>query len=75
MKAKGVRGSGYYAVMREAARKYLLAKLAEHGNNVSAAARDSGINRTHFHKLLSRHGIPLRHPRRANWDRPIPKDW
>ena len=33
------------------------AACAEHGNNVSAAARAAGIDRVHLHRLLSRAGL------------------
>jgi two-component system, NtrC family, response regulator GlrR len=36
---------------------YLTALLRQHNNNVSAAARAAGIDRTFLHKLLSRHGL------------------
>ncbi len=38
-------------------RRYLELLLAEHGNNVSAAARAAGIDRVHLHRLLSRAGL------------------
>ena len=38
-------------------RRYLERLLAEHGNNVSAAARAAGIDRVHLHRLLSRAGL------------------
>ncbi|NVB79082.1 MAG: sigma 54-interacting transcriptional regulator [Kofleriaceae bacterium] len=36
---------------------YLTALLRQHNNNVSAAARAAGVDRTYLHKLLSRHGL------------------
>jgi len=38
-------------------RQYARALLARHGDNVSAAARAAGVDRTSFHRLLSRCGI------------------
>ena len=38
-------------------RKYLETQLARHGNNVSAAARASRIDRIHFYRLLWKHGL------------------
>ncbi|HXU71992.1 MAG TPA: sigma 54-interacting transcriptional regulator [Polyangia bacterium] len=38
-------------------RRYLERLLAEHDNNVSAAARAAGIDRVHLHRLLSRAGL------------------
>ena len=38
-------------------RRYLEAILTRHANNVRAAARAAGVNRTHFYRLLSKHGI------------------
>jgi DNA-binding NtrC family response regulator len=36
---------------------YLTELLRHHNNNVSAAARAAGIDRTYLHKLLTRHGL------------------
>ena len=41
-------------------REYLARMLARHNGNVSRAARDSGINRRTFHRLLARHEIAAR---------------
>jgi two-component system response regulator GlrR len=38
-------------------RSYAVALLAEHGDNVSAAARAAGIDRIAFYRLLWRHGL------------------
>jgi DNA-binding NtrC family response regulator len=38
-------------------RDYLEAVLVRHGQNVTAAARAAGIDRIHFYRLLSRHGL------------------
>ena len=38
-------------------RQYLEALLGLHGNNVTAAARAAGVDRIHFHRLLSRAGL------------------
>jgi two-component system, NtrC family, response regulator GlrR len=43
--------------LRWVERRYLERLLAEHGNNVSAAARAAGIDRVHLHRLLSRAGL------------------
>jgi transcriptional regulator with PAS, ATPase and Fis domain len=43
--------------LRWVERRYLEQLLAEHGNNVSAAARAAGIDRVHLHRLLSRAGL------------------
>jgi DNA-binding NtrC family response regulator len=37
--------------------RYLTALLAQHGHNVSAAARAAAVNRVHFHRLLRKHGL------------------
>ena len=41
----------------EGERRYLKSLLAEHGDNVSAAARALGVSRVHLHRLLSRTGL------------------
>jgi DNA-binding NtrC family response regulator len=38
-------------------REYSSARLRAHGDNVSAAARASGLGRIHFHRLLRRNGL------------------
>ncbi|MBI2892886.1 MAG: sigma 54-dependent Fis family transcriptional regulator [Deltaproteobacteria bacterium] len=38
-------------------RRYLEALLAKNDGNVTAAARDAGVNRIHFYRLLWRHGL------------------
>lgn len=38
-------------------RRYLTRQLARHENNVTAAARASGVDRVHFYRLLWRHGL------------------
>ena len=43
--------------LRWVERRYLERLLAEHGNNVSAAARAAGVDRVHLHRLLSRAGL------------------
>jgi transcriptional regulator with PAS, ATPase and Fis domain len=43
--------------VRHVERRYLEQLLVLHGNNVSAAARAAGIDRVHFHRLLSRTGL------------------
>jgi transcriptional regulator with PAS, ATPase and Fis domain len=43
--------------LRHVERRYLEQLLVLHGNNVSAAARAAGIDRVHFHRLLSRVGL------------------
>jgi DNA-binding protein Fis len=39
-------------------RIYLQAMLTHTGNNQSAAARLSGLDRTYLRKLLAKHGLP-----------------
>jgi two-component system, NtrC family, response regulator GlrR len=51
-----------YALARERAlrafeRRYLVSLLEAHDGKVSAAAAGAGIDRTHFYRLLRRHGI------------------
>ncbi|HEU5323475.1 MAG TPA: helix-turn-helix domain-containing protein, partial [Methylomirabilota bacterium] len=36
---------------------YLRDLLARHGGNVSAAAKDAGIDRKTFHRLINKHRI------------------
>ena len=46
-------------------REYLIASLAKHHGNVSAAARDAKLDRSNFLRLLRRHGLkaqPYRQP-------------
>jgi two-component system, NtrC family, nitrogen regulation response regulator GlnG len=38
-------------------RDYLAAKLEEVGHNISRAAREAGVERTHFRRLLKKHGL------------------
>jgi transcriptional regulator with PAS, ATPase and Fis domain len=38
-------------------RAYLEAIIARHAGNVTAAARAAGVDRTHFHRMLRKHGI------------------
>jgi two-component system response regulator GlrR len=38
-------------------RRYLETLLAQHGDNVSAAARAAGVDRVYFHRLLRRVGL------------------
>jgi DNA-binding NtrC family response regulator len=38
-------------------RKYVEQMLARHGNNVAAAARDAGVDRMYFYRLLWRYGL------------------
>ena len=38
-------------------RAYLRQLLADHGDNVTAAARTAGVDRVHLHRLLSRAGL------------------
>jgi DNA-binding NtrC family response regulator len=38
-------------------RAYLIEILAAHSGNVTAAAEAAGMHRTHFHRLLSKHGV------------------
>jgi transcriptional regulator with GAF, ATPase, and Fis domain len=50
------------AAARGVERRYLEAVLERHGHNVTAAARAAGVDRIHFYRLLSRHGL---RPRRT----------
>jgi len=36
---------------------YLRSLLERHGWNVSAAAREAGVDRNYLHRLMKRHGI------------------
>jgi DNA-binding NtrC family response regulator len=38
-------------------RRYVEAVLARHGGNVAAAAREAGVDRMHFYRLLWRYGL------------------
>ncbi len=40
--------------------RYIEALLREHGNNISVAAREAGIDRKHFKDLMRKHGIAAR---------------
>jgi DNA-binding NtrC family response regulator len=41
-------------------RTYLTAILAEHGGNISLAAREAGIDRKTIHRLLNKYGLKVR---------------
>jgi DNA-binding NtrC family response regulator len=41
-------------------REYLIAQLARHGGNITAAASAADLDRVHFLRLLDRHGLRLR---------------
>ena len=43
--------------MREAERAYLVEMLQQAGGNVVHAARNAGVHRSSFHRLMRRHGI------------------
>jgi DNA-binding NtrC family response regulator len=45
------------ALVTEFERRYIKRLLAEHGGNISAAARVAGIDRMSIHKMLNRLGI------------------
>jgi DNA-binding NtrC family response regulator len=45
------------ALVNEFERRYIMQLLAEHGGNISAAARVAGIDRMSIHKMLHRLGI------------------
>jgi transcriptional regulator of acetoin/glycerol metabolism len=36
---------------------YLRDLLERHGGNISAAAKDAGIDRKTFHRLITKHGL------------------
>ena len=38
-------------------RQYIVALLREHNNDISAAAREAGVDRKHFLDLMRKHGI------------------
>lgn len=40
--------------------RYIETLLREHGNNISVAAREAGIDRKHFKDLMRKHGIEAR---------------
>ena len=40
--------------------QYIQALLREHGNNISLAAREAGIDRKHFKDLMRKYGIDAR---------------
>jgi transcriptional regulator with PAS, ATPase and Fis domain len=50
------------AAARAVERRYLEAVLDRHGHNVTAAARAAGVDRIHFYRLLSRHGLRPHRP-------------
>jgi DNA-binding NtrC family response regulator len=55
-------GTGSYTELKKQwcdsfEREYLTATLARHGGNVSAAARESKLDRSNFLRLLRRHGL------------------
>lgn len=43
----------------QCAREYLTAQIQKHGGNVSAAAKASGLNRTHFYRALAKYRVPF----------------
>ncbi|MCC6751770.1 MAG: sigma 54-dependent Fis family transcriptional regulator [Deltaproteobacteria bacterium] len=45
------------AWVAEFERRYLEGQLRAHGGNASAAARAAGVDRSHFYRLLWRHGL------------------
>ncbi|HEU4404579.1 MAG TPA: sigma 54-interacting transcriptional regulator [Polyangiaceae bacterium] len=45
------------AVMEQFERRYVAAKLAQHGGNISRAAEAMGVSRQLVHRLLDRYGI------------------
>ena len=44
-------------VLQQLEHEYLRVLLARHGRNVSAVAEAAGINRTHLHRMIRRHGL------------------
>lgn len=57
----------YRAEMLLLSREVLKQRLAEAGGNVSKAARDAGLNRTHFYQMLQRGCIARAPVRHGNW--------
>lgn len=56
----------YAGAMEKAAVDYLRGVLAQSGGRSGTAAKVAGVNRTHFYKLLKRHGLEFtRVPRSA----------
>lgn len=54
--------------MRQSAREYLAHVLTACDGNVARAAHVAKINRTHFYKLLARHGVQLKPRKRVRWE-------
>lgn len=61
----------YAQAMKVAATKYLRKTLKRAGGK-DAAARMAGCNRTHFYRLLARHGIETPKAKRGNWGDDLP---
>ena len=38
-------------------RSYVRSLLARHGRNVTAAAKEAGLNRTYLHRLIRKHDL------------------
>ena len=53
-----VLGEARDAATAEVERAFVAALMERHGGNISAAARESGVNRTYLQKLLARHRRP-----------------
>jgi len=46
-------------ILSEFEREYVVELLRRHNMNVSAAAREAGVDRRHIYRLLDKHHIPL----------------
>lgn len=51
----------------ECRRAFCIEALKRAGGNVTKAARESGINRTHLHELIVKYDIHVRPKMRGNW--------
>jgi DNA-binding NtrC family response regulator len=62
----GVGSADYRESREEALRQfeisYLNGLMARHGGNLSAAAREAGVDRKHIRELLKKHGLHLKDP-------------
>src|SRR6185295_15807448 len=53
-------------------KEFLIASLSKHGGNVSAAARESKLDRSNFLRLLRRHGLKAQEYRKGQQQPAIP---